>query len=99
MVIFSFLFERMLHLRGLDTVRITKVKGHAGPEVVLLTLHVGGLVMLSLMLVVTFLVFVGAGTLSFLNFKGSSLPSPGLLLIMVGMMALCHRALRPIRLL
>ena len=23
------LLERMLHLRGLDTVRITKVKGHA----------------------------------------------------------------------
>ena len=35
MVIFSFLFERMLHLRGLDTVQITKVKGHAGPEMVL----------------------------------------------------------------
>ena len=29
------LFERMLHLRGLDTVRITKVKGHADESVVL----------------------------------------------------------------
>ena len=44
--------------------------------------------MLSLMLVVTFLVSVGAGILSFLNFMGSSLPFPGLLSTMMGMMAL-----------
>ena len=35
MVIFSFLIERMLHLRGLDTVQITKVKGHADEGMVL----------------------------------------------------------------
>ena len=35
MVIFFFLIERMLYLRGLDTVRITKVKGHAGEGMVL----------------------------------------------------------------
>ena len=29
------LIERMLHLRGLDTVRITKVKGHADEGMVL----------------------------------------------------------------
>ena len=29
------LIERMLHLRGLDTVRITKVKGHADEAMVL----------------------------------------------------------------
>ena len=35
MVIFSCFFERMLHLRGLDTVRISKVKGHADQGMVL----------------------------------------------------------------
>ena len=29
------LIERMLHLRGLDTARITKVKGHADDDMVL----------------------------------------------------------------
>ena len=29
------LIDRMLHLRGLDTVRITKVKGHADEDMVL----------------------------------------------------------------
>ena len=32
---FPLLIQRMLHLRGLDTVPITKVKGHAGDAVVL----------------------------------------------------------------
>ena len=35
MVIFSCLFERMLHLRGLDTVRITKVNCHVDDGMVL----------------------------------------------------------------
>ena len=35
MVIFSFFLDRMLHLRGLDTVRITKMKGHADEGMVL----------------------------------------------------------------
>ena len=35
MVIFFFLIERMLHLRGLDTVRVSKVKGHADEDMVL----------------------------------------------------------------
>ena len=74
------LIERMLHLRGLGTVRISKVKGHADEGMVLdgrlrevdrlgndaadeLTLDAGGLVMLSLMLVVICLGSVVAGTL------------------------------------
>ena len=43
----------------------------------LLTLVVGGLVMLSLMRVATCLGFVGVGILSFLIFIGSSLPCRG----------------------
>ena len=34
MVIFFFLIERMLRTRGLDSVRISKVKGHAGEAMV-----------------------------------------------------------------
>ena len=87
--------ERMLHLRGLDTVRITEVEGHADQGMVLdgrarkltglvttllmrlLTLVVGGLVMLSLMRVVICLGFVVAGTLLFLTFIEFSLPFLG----------------------
>ena len=83
---FLLLKEMMLHLRGLDTVRITKVKGHADEGMVLddlvreldrlgndaaerlLTLDVGGLVILSLMLVVICLGFVVAGALFLLTF-------------------------------
>ena len=78
------LVEKMLHLGGLDTVRIKKVKGHADEGMVLdgwvreldrlLTLVVGGLVMLSLMLVVICLGSVVAGTLLFLTFIDFSLP-------------------------
>ena len=82
------LLERMLRLRGLDTVRITKVKGHADQGMVL-----DGRVReidrlgndaadeaadFALMLVVICLEFVVAGTLSFLTFIGSLLPFLGL---------------------
>ena len=80
------LIERMIHLRGLDTVRISKVKGHADEGMVLdgrvrevdrlgndaadeaPILGVGELAILSLMLVVTCLGSVVAGTLLFLIF-------------------------------
>ena len=35
MVIFFFLIDRMLHLGGVDTVQVTKVKGHADQGMVL----------------------------------------------------------------
>ena len=54
----------------------------------LLTLDVGGSDLLSLMLVVIFLVSVVDGILLFLIFIGSSVPLPGLLLNMMGMMVL-----------
>ena len=54
----------------------------------LLTLVVGGLVMLSLMRVVICLGFVDDGTLLLLTFIGSSLPFLGPLLIMMGIMVL-----------
>ena len=74
------LLDGMLDLRCLDTVRITKVKGHADEDMILdgrvrnltgwvmmllmrlLTLVVGGLVMLSLMRVAVCQGFVVAGT-------------------------------------
>ena len=80
------LIERMLQRRGLDTVRVSKVKGHADEDMVLhgrvreedkfvmmllmrlLNLVVGGSVLSLLMLVVTCLGFVVAGTPSFLTF-------------------------------
>ena len=85
------LIDSMLRLRGPDTVRISKVKGHADEAMVLHGLgresdRIGncaaddaadfgrrGLEMLSLMLVVTCLGFVVAGTLFFLIFTGSLL--------------------------
>ena len=87
----------MLVFRCLDTLCITKVKGHADEVMVLdgrvtallmklLTLVVGGLVMLSLMCVVTCLGYVVGGILSFLIFIVSSLPSPGLLSTMTGVL-------------
>ena len=97
----------MLHLRGLDTVRISKGKGHAGEGMVLdgrvrgvdrlgidaadeaAVLGVGGLVLLSLMLVATCLGFVVAGTLLFLIFIFFSLPYLVLWsIMMVGMILL-----------
>ena len=81
--------DRMLHLRGHDTVRITKVKGLVGKSMVLdgrvrvldelLALDAGGSDFLSLILVVIFLVSVVDGVLLFLIFIGSSLQLPGLL--------------------
>ena len=90
----------MLHLRGLDTVRITKVKGHADQGMVLdgrvreldrlgndaADEAADFLVKLSLMRVVNCLGCVGI--LSFLIFIGSSLPSAGLWLTVTGVMAL-----------
>ena len=67
------LVDRVLRLGGHDTVRITKVKGHADDDMVL---------------VVIFLVSVVGGILLFLIFIGSSMPFPGLLLTMMGMMVL-----------
>ena len=79
------LVECMLHLRGLDTVRITKVKGQAD-EVMVLDGRVGELVMLSSMLVLICLGSVVAGTLLFLTFIDFSLPFLELWsIMMVGM--------------
>ena len=89
------LIEHMLNRRGLDTVRISKVKGHADDAMVLhdgwvmtllmrlLILVVGGSVLPSLMLVVTCLGFVVAGTLSSLIFIAFSLQLLVLWLIMM----------------
>ena len=100
------LTERMLHLRGLDTVRITKFRvmlikvwfltvgfrnltGWVTTLLMrLLTLVVGGLVMLSLMHVVICLGLVDVGILSFLIFIGFSLLFLELWSIMMGGMVL-----------
>ena len=111
------LIDWMLRRRGLDTVRITKVKGHAGPEMVL-DGRVRELDKLGDDAAdeaadfgrwrVGHAVIDACGNFSgvcgrwypvILELQRFFIAIPGLLLIMVGMMALYHRALRPIRLL
>ena len=91
------LIERMLHLRGLDTVRISRVKGHAEEALVragragrvimelmrLPTLVVGGCLGGLLMLAVIILVYLRVGARLSSSCIGFLLPLPGLLSIMV----------------
>ena len=63
MVIFFLLIQRLLHFRGLDTVRITKVKGHADEGTVLegLILEYGNLIEEATLLLMRLLTLVDAG--------------------------------------
>ena len=97
------LIDRMLQRRGLDTVRVSKVlkvmlmrlwsfMGRISWVMTLrmrlLILDVGGSVLLSLMLVVTYLGFVIVGILLFLTFIGFSLLYLELWLIMMVVLVL-----------
>ena len=94
----------MLHLRGLDTVRIASVKGHADEDVVLdgrvreidrlgnnaadEAADFGRRRVGNAVIDARRKLSVGVGILSFLIFKGSSLPFLEMLLTMMGVVAL-----------